>query len=232
MEMFALHGKWNCMYLYFRRVLEWNIGTFSRYTSILGSFGLIAQYVLVPILSSKLKLHDSTIALLGTFIRYVLYHLLHIKDKAAKEWKSFEFLFSDSLTSVINYLIIAFAVNEWMLYIGGTIAILDATSTTFYRSMISKNVEADEVGKVFSIVATFQALLPFMSGPAFNYLYKFTVKNIPSAWVFLVIGIRSFNFFVLLIVNIGMRKEQERKSRLGQLKNKDDKEDTSKELIS
>ena len=72
MEMFALHGKWNCMYLYFRRVLEWNIGTFSRYTSILGSFGLIAQYVLVPILSSKLKLHDSTIALLGMFIEYVV----------------------------------------------------------------------------------------------------------------------------------------------------------------
>ena len=158
--------------------------------------------------------------------------LFVLKDNAVKELKSFAFLFSDSLTSVINYLIIAFAVNEWMLYIGGTIAILDATSTTFYRSMISKNVEADEVGKVFSIVATFQALLPFMSGPAFNYLYKFTVKNIPSAWVFLVIGIRSFNFFVLLIVNIGMRKEQERKSRLKQLQNKDDKEDTSKELIS
>ena len=142
------------------------------------------------------------------------------------------FQFSDSFTSVVNYLIIAFAVNEWMLYIGGTIAILDATSTTFYRSMISKNVEADEVGKVFSIVATFQALLPFMSGPAFNYLYKFTVKNLPSAWVFLVIGIRSFNFFVLLIVNIGMRKEQERKSRLKQLQNQEEKEDTSKELIS
>ena len=78
MEMFALHGKWNCMYLYFRRVLEWNIGTFSRYTSVLGSFGLIAQYVLVPILSSKLKLHDSTIALLGMFIEYVVYQHLHI----------------------------------------------------------------------------------------------------------------------------------------------------------
>ena len=85
MEMFALHGKWNCMYLYFRRVLEWNIGTFSRYTSILGSFGLIAQYVLVPILSSKLKLHDSTIALLGMIIQHVVYEHSDIilKDKAA-----------------------------------------------------------------------------------------------------------------------------------------------------
>ena len=93
-----------------------------------------------------------------------------------------------------------------MLYVGGAVAILDATSTTMYRSLITKIVNPDEVGKVFSIVGTFQALLPFMSGPAYNYLYRYTVSYMPSAWIFLVIAIRLFNFSVLLIVNIGIRR--------------------------
>ena len=120
----------------------------------------------------------------------------------------------------MNYLIIAFAANGSLLYVGGVIAILDSTSTTMYRSMISKNVNSDEVGKVFSIVGTFQALLPFISGPTFNFLYKSTVEDFPQAWVFLVLAIRVFNFFVLLIVNVGMKKQQRRKEKQDSISDK------------
>ena len=120
-------------------------------------------------------------------------------------------------------MIIAFAANGSLLYVGGVIAILDSTSTTMYRSMISKNVNSDEVGKVFSIVGTFQALLPFISGPTFNFLYKSTVEDFPQAWVFLVLAIRVFNFFVLLIVNIGMKKQQKRKKKHESIKYRNDK---------
>ena len=65
MEMFALHGKWDCMYLYFKRALDWTMTEYGQYVSILGFLGLVAQYILVPLLSVSLKLHDSTIALLG-----------------------------------------------------------------------------------------------------------------------------------------------------------------------
>ena len=142
------------------------------------------------------------------------------------------YYFIDSLSSVVNYLIIAFAVNAWMLYIGGAVAILDATSTTLYRSMITKNVDADEVGKVFSIVATFQALIPFMSGPAYNYLYRYTVAYFPSAWVYLVIAIRLFNFSALLIVNIGMRREKKREESIKTLKSNTDKEKKMEHFVA
>ena len=65
MEMFALHGKWDCMYLYFKRVLSWTMTEYGQYVSILGFLGLIAQYAVVPLLSVTFKLHDSTIALIG-----------------------------------------------------------------------------------------------------------------------------------------------------------------------
>ena len=65
LEIFAMKGKCSCMFLYFRRTLEWSIMEFSMYTSFLGALGMVAQYLLVPLLTTRLKLHDSTIALLG-----------------------------------------------------------------------------------------------------------------------------------------------------------------------
>ena len=97
-----------------------------RYTSILGVMGLLAQYIGVPFLAERMKFHDSTISLI------------------------------DATTSILNQFVIAFAVNEWMLYIGAAVSFLDYTSTSLFRSMITKNVHANEVGKVFSIVGTFQ----------------------------------------------------------------------------
>ena len=67
MEMFAQKGLWSGRFLFLRKELEWSSLEYSYYTSFLGAIGLIAQYIIVPILANKMKLHDSTISLLGTF---------------------------------------------------------------------------------------------------------------------------------------------------------------------
>ena len=108
----------------------------------------------------------------------------------------------------MNYIIIAFAVNEWMLYIGGVVAILDNTSTTMFHSLISKTINRNEPGKVFSIVGVFEALLPFMASPAFSVLYRHTIGHFPSAVIYLIMGIRVINVFIILFVNVGMRGEE------------------------
>ena len=65
MEMFAQKGLWSGRFLFLRKVLSWTSLEYSRYTTILGVIGLLAQYVAVPVLANKVKLHDSTISLLG-----------------------------------------------------------------------------------------------------------------------------------------------------------------------
>ena len=74
-----------------------------------------------------------------------------------------------------------------MLYAGCAIAFLDSTSTTVFRSLISKIVQPDEIGKVFSVLAIFQAMLPFICTPLFGMLYKNTVATQPNAFIFLII---------------------------------------------
>ena len=55
--------------MFFRRHLKFTVVQYSRYTTILGVFGLAGQYIMVPILSKKFKLHDSTISLIDAFTR-------------------------------------------------------------------------------------------------------------------------------------------------------------------
>ena len=76
------------------------------------------------------------------------------------------------------------------------------------RSLITKYVEPDEVGKIFSIVGTFQALLPFASGPLFGFLYRDTVAFLPSAFLLVVAGFKLIEGVVVLIVFVGVKRDQ------------------------
>ena len=115
-------------------------------------------------------------------------------------------------------------------------AFLDGTTTTVFRSLISKNVDADEIGKVFSVVGIFQALLPFASGPIFRSLYKSTVENQPNAFLFLIIAIKVLLFIVVLFVNMGMLKEKRKytkqKEKLDIGNNGNEEEQLQTKLIS
>ena len=70
-------GRWSSLFLFFRKHLKWSVIQYSRYTTILGVFGLLAQYLFVPFLSNFLKLHDTTISLLDVVTRYVNWKIKH-----------------------------------------------------------------------------------------------------------------------------------------------------------
>ena len=93
-----------------------------------------------------------------------------------------------------------------MLYLGTAIAFLDSTTTTVIRSLITKIIHPDEVGRVFSVVAIFIAILPFIGSPMFGLLYKNTVATQPNAFIFLITGIKGLVFLVVLCVYIQMKK--------------------------
>lgn len=177
LEVFFLNGFWSSHFLFLRKRLNWTSVEYTRYMSILGLIGLLSQYIVIPFLVNKIKLRDSTISML------------------------------ESSTSIINLLILAFVHNEWMLYIGGIISFLDTSATTVFRSMISKAVKDDEIGKMFAVVGLFHALLPFATGPIFGYLYSETVEHQPNAFLFLLIIIKVILFMVVALLKKMIGKE-------------------------
>ena len=84
--------------------------------------------------------------------------------------------------------------------------------------MITKNVNPDEVGKVFSIVGTFQALLPFASSPAFGFLYRETVAYFPAAFLLLVAALKGLEGIVVIVVYIGVKLDAKKASTIEEQK--------------
>lgn len=79
--------------------------------------------------------------------------------------------------------------------------------------MITKNVNPDEVGKIFSIVGTFQALVPFVSSPLFGFLYRETVAFFPAAFLFLAAGLKLIEAIVILVVFVGVKRDDSKRRR-------------------
>ena len=62
-------------FLYFRRKFDWDMTKFGSYVGIFGFLNILGQFIVVPVLSSKVGLHDTTvgsIAMLGYIFQAVM----------------------------------------------------------------------------------------------------------------------------------------------------------------
>ena len=97
-----------------------------------------------------------------------------------------------------------------MVYLGVAIGVLDFSSNTMFRSLISKNVQANEVGKVFSVVAIFETLMPFATAPLFGFLYKATVETQPNAFLLLVVALKAAVLILMITLLVAVKMEKKR----------------------
>ena len=108
--------------------------------------------VLLPILSHTFKLHDATIQTLCLAVECV---------------GLYAFVFSLTL---------------WQVYVSnGVMELLSWCKFGLIRSLISKCVQSDETGKLFSVMAIMAAILHFAGGAAYRQLYSATLDTFPAS---------------------------------------------------
>lgn len=151
---------------------SWDAADFSYYVSIQRTCRLVGLFLILPILSRVFKLGDALIASMGTVL------------------------------SVIGYTLMAFGTREWLgpngdwpvgwiMYLS---AILQFNSiiTVTIRSQCTKEVERNEIGRIFAIVALGQAIVPLISNPLFGGIYKATIGTFPGAYLLTISGMLLF----------------------------------------
>ena len=74
-DVFAGRGRWQSLFLYFRKVLNWSITQHSTFMSTLGLTGAISNYIFIPFLSRKVLLHDATISIIDTATSVIRYEM-------------------------------------------------------------------------------------------------------------------------------------------------------------
>ena len=96
----------------------------------------------------------------------------------------------------------AFAEYSWQYYFGTIIAVMGTYSFSATKSIISKCVEGNELGKVFALLSSLECLVPIGMSQAYASIWKET-SELGSPWVgsvFLVSGtvleVYLFIFFI------------------------------------
>ena len=104
------------------------------------------------------------------------------------------------------YLLIAVGEVSWIMYVSAALQ-FNSIVTVIIRSQCSKFVEPSEVGRIFSVVAFGQALVPLISNPIYGLLYRATIDSFPGAYLLVVDGLLVFACATNLYLWCDSRKE-------------------------
>ena len=117
----------------------------------------------------------------------------------------FLFYVSATFNAIIYWIILAFVTKKWMIYLASSISFLESVHTTVLRSIITKLVPENELGKVFSILEFFKSIISMICPIVYGKLYEKTVSSVPNAFVFLTIVFLVFVLISVVVLNVSMR---------------------------
>ena len=126
----------------------------------------------IPFLNAKLRLHDALMLII---------------------------VLSAEATA---YAILPSATVLWQFYIPTFFGALGYCKYAIIRSLLSKCIEPDEVGKVFSIMAVVAALAPSAGNPVFRQLYNATIDSVPGAIYYLASSLLLVTLFGTVFIYI------------------------------
>ena len=139
------------IYYLTRLKFGWTAQDFTVWVSITSITSSFATLCVMPLLCYKLKLHDTTIGIIG------------------------------SVSGFACNIIRTFASHPWMFYLSTGVGLVSYGPSIIIRSFISKIIPSDELGSVFSMLASLEACVPLMTAPIFTIVYKKTIDYFPAA---------------------------------------------------
>lgn len=117
-------------------------------------------------------------------------------------------------SKILASIVYGFATVQWEMYIGSIIDVINGTSLIAMRSIASKLVTNDELGKVNSLLGVAESLVPLVYAPLYARIYTETLSTFPGtfflvgggmtvpalvifAWVYLLF---LFEFLMLILI--------------------------------
>lgn len=83
---------------------------------------------------------------------------------------------------------------SWLMYLSAALQ-LNSMITVTIRSQCTKEVDKSEIGRIFSVVALGQAIVPLCANPLFGLIYKATLDTwLPGAYLLTLVVMLLFVF--------------------------------------
>jgi hypothetical protein len=150
-----LHGEMNVQYLFVRYKFGWNEIDYSLFSTFHFVLHFTGTVFSLMFFTKFLKVDDAVLGMIS------------------------------STSKICATVVYAFAPNSTIFYIGAIVEALNGTSFIAMRSIMSKLVPADELGKINSLFGVSEALMPLIYGPMYNIVYKITINFLPGGFYLL-----------------------------------------------
>jgi len=151
-QIFVLEGSVTLTYLFVRDKFNWTIGDYNLYAATSTVMQIFGNIIGIYILSKLFGVSEIVLAI----IAYA--------------------------SAMSEYIIVAFAVVPWQLYLATCITLLKGVATPMCRSMLASVVPANEIGKIYAITTSIESLAPIGSAPTYTFVYNYTIDNFPGAY--------------------------------------------------
>ncbi|XP_071034459.1 probable peptidoglycan muropeptide transporter SLC46 isoform X1 [Parasteatoda tepidariorum] len=157
----------NIAYVYTHHMYKWNPTIYSEYWAAFSFTEMIVFLVCSSVFIKVFKFSDPLIGIIG------------------------------SVSIIGKNVFLAFAYELWLFYISNIFGFLNGMGNLAVRSLISKIVPENELGRVFSFLATCESIVPLLGSLVIAKIFNATIKIFPgacylSATVFLLLPLGTF----------------------------------------
>lgn len=178
LTVFTYNGNSTVGYLFEREKFNWTLKDHNVYESTNILLSVIGSIVGISFLKKLLKLSDISLACVAL------------------------------TCGLADCLLKAFAMYSWQMYTISSFTLFRILSSPMSRTLISSIVPHEEIGKVFSITTSFEAISSFAASPLYTFVYKSTFLTFAGAF-FLITSVAYSISLILAICVRQMKKTRE-----------------------
>ncbi|KAJ0174135.1 hypothetical protein K1T71_010281 [Dendrolimus kikuchii] len=171
-------GEASITYLYTLQKYNMSVVVFSLFNTYSILMGTIGTAVAVTIFSKYLKMHDSFLGMIATACK------------------------------IVSSFVYGLAPTQAWFFAGPVFDFFGTSGTTAIRSIGTKIVAPDQVGKMCSLIGFAESLLPVIYTPIYAEVFTNTVEIVPGAFFFVGGSMTVPAFFIFLTLFMLNKKEQ------------------------
>ncbi|XP_053614632.1 proton-coupled folate transporter-like [Plodia interpunctella] len=171
-------GESSVLYFYTLIRYKMEIVEFSLFNTYTILLGTAGTAIAVGIFSKALKLHDTILGMIAT------------------------------TSKVLGTFVYAFAPDRTWLYVAAVLDMFGNSGVTAIRSLGTKVVDPDSVGKICSLIGFVDAIIPIVAVPIYSQLWNSTLDWFPGA-IYVLGGVLTMPDFLIFIALYVIHKKQE-----------------------
>ncbi|ODM94712.1 Proton-coupled folate transporter [Orchesella cincta] len=152
-------GEMGVLYLFCRYQFNWDAATFGSFMSYKTVVGFIGNFVSMGVLAGKLKLTDPQNGIVAC------------------------------ISNLVAALMFSVATSSFLMFLGPIVSLLAGAAMIVPRSMLSKIIPADELGKINSCIGSMESIIPLVASSVYTLVYTSFLDVLPGSFFLISAGL-------------------------------------------